>query len=68
MKDEIGGETLKSILMTSVLKNSVNMFIKNEKSPWWDDVRTRDIRETRAMIFEKAAYNTLSLLQITCGE
>lgn len=68
MKDEIGAEALKSILMTAVPKNSVNTFIKNEKSPWWDDVRTKDSKETRAMIFEKAAYKTLSLLQEICGD
>lgn len=68
MKDEIGAEALQSILATSVPKNSVNIFIKNDQSPWWDDVRTKDQEETRAMIFEKAALKTLSLLKETCGE
>jgi penicillin amidase len=68
MKDEIGAEALQSILATSVPKNSVNTFIKNENSPWWDDVRTKEIKETRTMIFEKAALKTLSLLKETCGE
>lgn len=68
MKDEIGAEALNSILATSVPKNSVNRFIKNDQSPWWDDVKTKDVTETRAMIFEKAALKTLSLLSETCGE
>lgn len=68
MKDEIGAEALHSILATSVPKNSVDTFIKNEKSPWWDDVSTKEINETRAMIFEKAAAKTLALLKETCGE
>ena len=68
MKDEIGAEALHSILATSVPKNSVNTFIKNEKSPWWDNVKTKEVNETRAMIFEKAALKTLSLLKETCGE
>lgn len=67
MKDEIGAEALKSILMTSLPKNSVNTFIKNQNSPWWDDVKTKDVKETRAMIFEKAASKTLSLLKQNCG-
>lgn len=68
MKDEIGAEALHSILATSVPKNSVNSFIKNDNSPWWDDVRTKDVKETRAVIFEKAATKTLALLKETCGE
>lgn len=67
MQDEIGSGALKSILMTSVPKNSVNSFVKNVNSPWWDDVRTKDLKETRAMIFEKAAIKTLALLKKNCG-
>ena len=67
MKDEIGAEALHSILATSVPKNSVNSFIKNDQSPWWDDVRTKDVKETRSLIFEKAAVKTLALLKETCG-
>lgn len=68
MKDEIGAQALHSILATSVPKNSVNTFIKNDHSPWWDDVRTKDVKETRAIIFDKAAQKTLTLLHETCGE
>jgi penicillin amidase len=68
MKDEIGAEALHSILATSVPKNSVNSFIKNEQSPWWDNVKTKDVKETRAIIFERAALKTLDLLKKTCGE
>jgi penicillin amidase len=67
MKDEIGAEALHSILATSVPKNSVNSFIKNDQSPWWDDIRTKEVKETRAMIFERAAFKTLSLLKGSCG-
>jgi penicillin amidase len=67
MKDEIGADALHSILATSVPKNSVNTFIKNENSPWWDDVHTKDEKETRAMIFDQAAVKTLALLNETCG-
>ncbi|MEJ1241199.1 penicillin acylase family protein [Chryseolinea sp. T2] len=68
MKDEIGADALHSILATSVPKNSVNKFIKNESSPWWDDIHTRSISETRAMIFDKAAQKTLTLLHESCGD
>ena len=68
MQDEIGASALGSILASSVPKNSVNTFIKNESSPWWDDIRTKEDKETRATIFEKAARKTLSLLEKTSGK
>jgi penicillin G amidase len=68
MQDEIGAEALHAILATSVPKNSVNTFIKNNDSPWWDDVRTSDAQETRAMIFERAAQKVLLRLKENCGE
>jgi penicillin amidase len=68
MKDEIGADALKSILATSVPKGSVSLFIKNANSPWWDDVRTKGTKETRSIIFEKAAHRTLSILKETCGD
>ncbi len=68
MKDEIGAVALESILKGSTTLNSVNYFIRNESSPWWDDVSTKDKKESRTMIFENAAVKTLELLKKTCGE
>jgi len=67
MKDELGPVAFKSIMETSVPKNSYRKFIGNDNSPWWDDVHTGQ-KETRQQIVEKAAANTLSLLQNTCGD
>jgi penicillin G amidase len=68
MQDEIGAEALHSILATSVPKNAVSTFIRNNDSPWWDDVRTNNVKETRAMIFERAAQKALLRLKENCGE
>ncbi len=67
MKDELGAEALHSILATSVPKNSINTFIKNDNSPWWDNVNTKE-KEARAIIFDQAAVKTLELLKEICGE
>lgn len=67
MSDELGDDAFKSILATSVVKNSYLQFLENENSPWWDDVKTNDVKETRQQIFEKAAENTLALLTKTSG-
>ena len=67
MSDEIGVAANKTILATSIPKNSYAAFLKNDTSPWWDDVRTKESKETRAAIFEKSAVKTLELLTKTCG-
>ena len=67
MSDEIGVTATKTILASSIPKNSYSIFLKNDISPWWDDVRTKDVKETRAAIFEKSVIKTLALLNKTCG-
>jgi penicillin amidase len=68
MKDELGAAPYKAIIGSSTLKNSYQRFVGNEHSPWWDDVRTKDKKETRREIVEKAAQRTLALLHETSGE
>ncbi len=67
MTDELGATATKAILATSIPKNSYTRFLKNDNSPWWDNVQTKDVKETRTAIFEKAATKTLALLNATCG-
>jgi penicillin amidase len=67
MEDEIGYEAYDNLMGTSVPKNSYEQFIKNENSLWWDNVKTKDIKETRLQIITKAADRTLTLLSKTSG-
>lgn len=67
MKDELGDQALRSILGSSITKNSYHLFVSNENSAWWDDVKTKDKKEDRATIFSKAADNTIALLSKTSG-
>jgi penicillin amidase len=67
MRDELGDTALRSILGSSVAKNSYHLFVSDEASAWWDNVNTKDKKETRANIFAKAAENTISLLSKTSG-
>lgn len=67
MKDELGATALKAILGSSIAKNSYYRFVSNNASPWWDDVNTKDKKETRQDIVAAAASNTLRLLTEKCG-
>lgn len=68
MADETGSEALKSLAKTSVIKNSYELLIRNENSPWWDDVRTEATRESRQDILETAARKTYTLLVKNLGK
>ncbi|MBX2969997.1 MAG: penicillin acylase family protein [Cyclobacteriaceae bacterium] len=67
MQDEIGVTALKSLHGTSVPKNSYHTFIANASSPWWDDVRTTDKKESREDILVESARETVRLLKKICG-
>lgn len=66
MEDELRPEAYRTLMTTSVMKNSRLSLLSNEQSPWWDNVFTGAV-ETRQDIFEKAAAVTLTRLQATCG-
>lgn len=67
MQDEIGVTALKSLHATSVPKNSYHTFIANASSPWWDDVRTENKKESREDILVESARETIRLLKKICG-
>lgn len=67
MADEISQEAFESLAATSVLKNSYEHFIANEKSPWWD-IKSTEAKETRAQIVDQAAAKTIELLTAICGK
>jgi penicillin amidase len=60
MEDELGAENFKLLLSTHALKNSILSFVENDSSVWWNDVNTRDVKESRNIIFEKAFDKTVT--------
>jgi penicillin amidase len=68
MIDEMGEENFKVFLGTHVMKNSLLSFMNNHNSVWWDDVNTRDVKETRTMIFNKAFDETIKSLTEQLGQ
>jgi penicillin G amidase len=66
MADEISHKAFETIASTSLMKNTFEMFIKNENSPWWDNKNTPET-ETRLHIVEAAARKTIKLLTGIAG-
>lgn len=67
MKDELGETAFKTLMETSLPKSTYDKLISNGSSPWWDNLKTKDVVETRSQIIEQAASNTLTILKNTMG-
>ena len=67
MLDELGGPAFKAIMSTAIPKNSYDILIGNDSSPWWDDISTPGRKETRTDIILKAANQTKKLLTTIFG-
>lgn len=66
-QDELGDEAFKQFLGTHVMKQIVARQISNENSPWWDDITTKNIKETRNQILEKSFAEAILALEKQLG-
>lgn len=66
--DELGEEGLEQFLHTHIYKRQIAKQIKSGKSVWWDDIRTKNIKEDRHEIFTKSFHETLSSLEEQFGD
>lgn len=65
--DELGEDGLEQFLQTHIYKRQIAKQIKSGKSVWWDDIRTKNIKEDRHEIFTKSFHETLSSLEEQFG-
>lgn len=68
MEDELGKQFFEDLLATHAMKRSFLSFVRNDTSVWWNDVNTKDVVETREMIFEKAFAKTIDELIVELGK
>ena len=61
MADELGYDDYKTLANLEVMKRSYLMFIQNDSSAWWDNIKT-SAKESRKTIFDLAANSTLKTL------
>ena len=65
-KDELG-KTFNIFLNTSQQKKTTPAQIARDSSVWWDDVTTKDIKETRKDILTKSVKNAVLFLEKQLG-
>lgn len=67
LKDELGETNFRTYLQTHAMKRSLQDFIENDASKWWDDINTKNVVEKRTDIFNKAFDQTVNDLVTEFG-
>jgi len=66
-KDELGKDKFSALLSTHVVKQMIESQITNENSIWWDNLETKDKKETRKEILTKSFKETVAELEKQLG-
>ncbi|WP_163400615.1 penicillin acylase family protein [Flavobacterium fluviatile] len=67
-EDEMGSDNFNLFLGTSTGKQVIARQIVNENSVWWDNVKTKNIKETRDDIVSKSFYEAIAALKKQLGD
>ncbi|SMP37390.1 penicillin amidase [Flavobacterium hercynium] len=66
-EDEMGEDNFNLFLGISLGKQVIANQIKNENSVWWDNIKTKNVKETRKDIVAKSFHQTVVALQKQLG-
>lgn len=66
-EDELGEEKFIQFLGTHIGKQVATKLVANPNSVWWDDVKTRGVKETRGAIMKSSFKKAMSDLEIQLG-
>lgn len=66
-QDELGSEKFSAMLSTHFVKQMIENQVANENSVWWDNVATKNKKETRQEILTKSFKETVAELEKQLG-
>ncbi|TDW45831.1 penicillin amidase [Flavobacterium sp. 270] len=66
-EDEMGVDSFDLFLGTHIGKQIIARQIANENSVWWDNIKTKNIKETRSEIVSKSFHDAVKSLQKQLG-
>ncbi len=67
MKDELGIVDFDRIVSSTIVRNSIERLFLNNKSPWWDNIKTSNIVETRDVIITQSYKSVIEELKQELG-
>lgn len=62
-EDELGAETFKQLLGTHVMKQATTRLITNTNSPWWDNIHTKNKKESKNEIITASFHQAVIALE-----
>ncbi|GAA3758247.1 penicillin acylase family protein [Flavobacterium ginsengiterrae] len=66
-EDEMGEDNFNLFLGVSVGKQVIAEQVKNENSVWWDNIKTKNVKETRKDIISKSFHETVKAIEEQLG-
>ncbi|MEN2415879.1 penicillin acylase family protein [Flavobacterium mesophilum] len=66
-EDEMGKDNFDLFLGTHIGKQIIARQVDNENSVWWDNIKTKNVKETRKDIVSKSFHDAISELQKQLG-
>lgn len=66
-EDELGEANFKMLLSTHIIKQVIGAQSKNANSVWWDDINTKNKKETKAEIIDKSFHAAITELENQLG-
>lgn len=66
--DEMGEEGFQQFLATHIYKRQIARQINNEKSIWWDNITTKNIKESRDEVITNSFHDAITDLENQFGE
>ncbi|WP_394774138.1 penicillin acylase family protein [Flavobacterium sp.] len=66
-EDEMGDDNFNLFLGLSLGKQVISRQIENENSVWWDNIKTKNVKETRSEIVSKSFHESVLALQKQLG-
>jgi penicillin amidase len=67
MKDELGEKYFNEFVNSHTMKNAYYTLCENSESPWWDNISTKDKRETSTEIIMTSFVECCKMLQAKLG-
>ena len=68
LSDELGRDRMLELQNIYAFRRNLSEFLNNDGSVWWDDIRTRDRKETRQEILTRSMNEAVDLLQQDLGK
>ena len=66
-EDEFGKDNFKLLLSTHIIKQVIEVQIQNESSPWWDNIDTKNKKETQSEILTQSFKEATASLKKQLG-